>query len=244
MRHFYPLLALVVMLGSHLSGRAAVPGESMTVFNQNTYDGWTYTRPGVELNTSYISHNSVRLYRNKGADYTLVSPTLDCTEVDTVLVKVTWVTDKCYDETYVHKKTALTIALIDDNDASTDSVTLLPAVPDIQQVLECKLVVSPDCSRPKLRLASWGADVNSNGAVRVVQVTAGERASATAPVPGDVNADGVVNANDIAAVVNIIAGIEADAAEVDRADVNCDGVVNANDIAAVVNIIAGVQTAD
>ena len=65
-----------------------------------------------------------------------------------------------------------------------------------------------------------------------------------APIPGDVNGDGVVDAEDIVAVVNGTMAPSSAAIDLSSADVNHDGVVNVADVVMIANMIisTGVNT--
>ena len=65
-----------------------------------------------------------------------------------------------------------------------------------------------------------------------------------APIPGDVNGDGVVDAEDIVAVVNGTMAPSSAAVDLSSADVNHDGVVNVADVVMIANMMMsnGVNT--
>ena len=107
-------------------------------------------------------------------------------------------------------------------------MTFTPVSVSYTNMVNLSLTVPRGLSTARLRFASWEADVNSNGAVRQIEMTS--------MLVGDVNQDGEVTVADVNAVLDVILGGDDEELR-QRADVNRDGEVSVADINRVVDII-------
>ena len=144
---------------------------------------------------------------------------------------VTWITDQWQNSNFVVRKVALTASLLDENDATVDSVTFKPTTVNRTNYVNLSITVPRGLTTAKLRFFAWQADVNSLGAVRQIVMTSTLR--------GDVNLDGEVTVADVNAVIDVILGSDSDEDLRQRADVNRDGEVSVADINSVIDIIMG-----
>lgn len=216
--------ALLVSLSLH---------AQLPQFSNVDFDGWNYSNPAIELTGSNIVNNRIVLYTNsEGRHLTLTSPPFACHGGQTLDMTVTWITTQWQSSKFVVSKVALTAALVDDNGVALDSVTWTPASVSQTNKVNLSLTVPGGVTSARLRFASWNADVNSNGAVRKIEITEG-----AAALDGDVNLDGEVNIADVNAVIDIILGSNADDGQLARADVNHDGEINIADVNAIIDII-------
>ena len=201
--------------------------QAFPQFSSKSFDQWTYNRADVELNSYNILHNKITLFTTQaGNTYTLTSPAFTCEAVDTLTVTTTWVTEFWNESYFKPERTALTVALLNEQGETVDSVICALATPSKTNTLAVKLDRQPGWpSRAQLRLAAWKADVQSNGAVREVVLEVSAR--------GDVNCDGTVSIADVTALVNALLDEKEDAVF----DVNNDGSVSIADITALVNIV-------
>ena len=94
------------------------------------------------------------------------------------------------------------------------------------------------------RVVPGADDVGINSFVVRVEDQSGDYAEAVmnifvdaAPVPGDVNRDGLVNAVDIQLVINDVLGLDVPF----NCDINCSGSVDAIDIQLVINAVLGID---
>lgn len=176
------LLALAAVTLVHT---AATAQESLALFNQNSYAGWSYTRPGFKLDTYSISMNNVKLYRSSSnVDYTLVSPAFTCAGLKTVDVDATLYCTTVPSGTYDLNRGYPTFQLLDLNGGVLASVDVVFAeAQQFHEHLPVSISVPLGTSQAKLRVAAWNADLNSTISVREVAVTA--NASGVAAVGAD-----------------------------------------------------------
>lgn len=176
------LLALAAVMLVHT---AATAQESLALFNQNSYAGWSYTRPGFKLDTYSISMNNVKLYRSSSnVDYTLVSPAFTCAGLKTVDVDATLYCTTVPSGTYDLNRGYPTFQLLDLNGGVLASVDVVFAeAQQFHEHLPVSISVPQGTSQAKLRVAAWNADLNSTISVREVAVTA--NASGVAAVGAD-----------------------------------------------------------
>ena len=210
-----------------LGGCVMAVAQVFPQFNNKSFDEWTYSRADVELNSYNILHNKITLFTTQaGNTYTLTSPAFSCEAVDTLTLTTTWVTEY-WNESYLKPdRVALTVALLNEQGVTVDSVTCAVTTPTKTNILTMKLDRQSGWpSHGQLRLAAWKADVQSNGAVREVVLEVSTR--------GDVNQDGTVSIADVTALVNALLDEKEDAVF----DVNNDGTVSIADITALVNIV-------
>ena len=226
-RHIFALIALL-LLALPLRAR-----QVLAQFDLNHYEGWTYNKPGFVLNTENISNinKGVKLYRTAGGtDYTLISPTLALTDVQSVQVEVGWNTPTCFGEGYSLEKSSPTVELIDASGAAVAQVTSLLTTVEQEHKVTVQLSVPKNNNGLRLRLAAWKGDVNKPGQVASVLATASSGA-----LLGDLNADGVVNVTDVTALVDLV--LANDTTKLTVADINADGVLNVGDVTSLVNLI-------
>lgn len=212
----------------------AAGATQYAVFNQNSFDGWIYTREGVTLTTDFISAYKVTIYKNSsGKNFTLISPSFDTDGNRTLRVMFDWRANTYDEENYSLTKNSPYIEILDLNDNVIAQ--------NHYQLKEVKLIHNIDVvvripdnfnGSVKVRIAAWNADTNTPGAVKHVEIANQNT--------GDVNGDGMINVSDVTKLINVIMGIIDLPKEF--VDVNGDGKVNVSDITALVNIILGIQS--
>lgn len=165
------LLALAAVALAHT---AATAQGSLALFNQNSYAGWNYTRPGFKLDTYSISMNNVKLYRSSSnVDYTLVSPSFTCAGLKAVDVDATLYCTTVPSGTYDLNRGYPTFQLLDLNGGVLASVDVVFAeAQQFHEHLPVNISVPQGTGQAKLRVAAWNADLNSTISVREVAVTA------------------------------------------------------------------------
>ena len=206
--------------------------QQMPQFSPREFEGWVYENPFIELTQQNIINNKIVLYTtSQGLRHTLTSPEFSCRAGQTIDMTVTWITDQWQNSNFVVRKVALTASLLDENDATVDSVTFKPTTVNRTNYVNLSITVPRGLTTAKLRFFAWQADVNSLGAVRQIVMTSTLR--------GDVNLDGEVNVADVNAVIDVILGGDADEDLRQRADVDRDGEVSVADINSVIDIIMG-----
>lgn len=208
-----------------LSTHAQVPQFSSTSFTD-----WVYTNPATELNGKNILNNKIFLYTTStGLQLTLTSPRFTCGKGQVIDMKVTWITDQWQTEDFVVGKVGLTAAILDDNGVVRDSVTFTPTTVSRTNYVNLSIAVPRGMTNARLRFASWKADVNSNGAVRQIEMTSTLRA--------DVNADNEVSVADVNVIISVILGATVDNETRSRCDVNGDGEINLADVNEAIDVI-------
>lgn len=225
MKHLLFSLALICIA-------LAAGATQYAVFNQNSFEGWIYTRSNVTLTTDFISSYKVTIYKNSaGKDFTLISPSFDTNGQSTIRVKFDWKSTTYGEENYNLTKNSPYIELLDLNDNVIAQCYHQLKEPKIIHDIDVVVKMPANSTGPiKVRIAAWNADTNTPGAVKHVEISN--------QVNGDVNGDGMINVSDITKLVNVILGIIDLPSEF--ADVNGDGTVNVSDITALVNIILGI----
>lgn len=165
---------LIALAAAALVHTAAVGQETLAQFNQNSYAGWNYTRPGFKLDTYSISMNNVKLYRSSSnVDYTLVSPAFACTGLKAVDVDATLYCTTVPSGTYDLNRGYPTFQLLDLNGGVLASVDVVFAeAQQFHEHLPVKIGVPQGASQARLRVAAWNADLNSTISVREVAVMA------------------------------------------------------------------------
>lgn len=199
-------------------------------FSSTNYADWIYANPAIELNTTNILANRIVLYTTTtGLMHTLTSPAFDCYAGQTIDMHVIWVTDMWKNESFVASKAALTVALLNDQGVTVDSVTWTPTSVSRYNYVDLSLNVSRTLKPARLKFVSWKADVISSGAVRQID--------AVSILRGDVNSDGEITVADANAVIDAILKDDANPELMSLADVNRDGEVTVADVNRVVDLI-------
>lgn len=192
----------------------------LAVFDLNNYDGWQYNRvgSGFELNQFNISHLHIKLYH----DYTLTSPAIECSGLDSLHIKVGYNVDA---ETKNFSKLALTCSFSNADGVAADTTLSAKAVIG-DQFLEASFPINDGSYT--LKLAALKADINNNAAVRSVKISGIKNDKVNS---ADVNGDGSVDITDINAVINAI----MTGNDVFVTDANGDGITDIADVNTVVN---------
>ena len=224
MKHF--LFSFIIICSTLTAG-----AKQYAVFNQNSFDGWIYTRDNVTLTTDYISAYKVTIYKNSaGKNFTLISPSFETDGQRTLRVMFDWRANTYNEENYNLTKNSPYIELLDLNDnVIAQNHYQLKEVKLIHNIDAVVKIPDTFTGPVKVRIAAWNADTNTPGAVKHVEITNKNT--------GDVNGDGMINVSDVTKLINVIMGIIELPDEF--TDVNGDGNVNVSDIAALINIILG-----
>ena len=205
----------------------AAHAQKLAEFNLNSYEGWTYTRSSVDLNTANISTNKINLY----GDYTLVSPLFSAQNVKYVKAKIRIVSKNYAQDKYSYLKASPALQLLDANGIVVSTLLHYYSEALLEQNIEAYLPVPEASQMLSFRISVPSGDVNSTGAVREVTLYA----SATdGKVFGDVNADGVCDVTDVTSIINMI--LETDVTN-PIADVNESGIIDVSDVTTVINHI-------
>ena len=219
------LIPLVALMFTAITAMGQLPQ-----FSSTSYTDWVYTNPATELNTQSILGNKIHLYTTStGLQLTLTSPRFVCSRGQLIDMNVTWITDQWQSEGFVVGKVGLTAAIIDDNGVVRDSVTFTPTSVSRTNHVHLSLSVPRGLTGARLRFASWKADVDSNGAVRQIEMTSSLR--------GDVNGDGEVTVADVNVIISLILGAAVDDETHSRADVNGDSEINLADVNDVIDVL-------
>ena len=219
MKNICVIFCVMLALASH--------AQKLAEFNLNSYEGWTYTRLSVDLNTANISTNKINLY----GDYTLVSPLFSAQNVKYVKAKIRIVSKNYAQDKYSYLKASPALQLLDANGIVVSTVLHYYSEALLEQNIEAYLPVPEASQMLSFRISVPSGDVNSTGAVREVTLYA----SATdGKVFGDVNADGVCDVTDVTSIINMI--LETDVTN-PIADVNESGIIDVSDVTTVINHI-------
>lgn len=202
--------------------------QDLPQFAYNSYEGWVYNNPGVELDNMSIGGAKIRLYiDSQGLVLTLTSPEFSCQDLDTICAEVRWRS--------ASPSVALTMALDDADGVPQDSAVCLPANASSEQTFYYTLPVPQGLSTARVRLVSWNAVASTSGAVRVVSLS-GIAAQPHEVMPGDVNDDGKVNISDVTALINMLLS-NNQSADMEVADMDHDGKISISDVTALINML-------
>ena len=219
MKNICVIICVMLALAAH--------AQKLAEFNLNSYEGWTYTRSSVDLNTANISTNKINLY----GDYTLVSPLFSAQNAKYVKAQIRIVSKNYAQDKYSYLKASPALQLLDANGTVVSTVLHYYSEALLEQNIEAYLPVPEASQMLSFRISVPSGDVNSTGAVREVTLSA----SATdGKVFGDVNADGVWDVTDVTSIINMI--LETDVTN-PIADVNESGIIDVSDVTAVINHI-------
>lgn len=172
-------MALMVPIVAEAAGDTA----ELLTFNQNSYVGWSYSRPNFKLDTDAISANKVNLYKaSNGTDYTLTSPLFNCDGYKVIVVTSTLYCSTVSAGTYDLSRGYPTFELIGTNGdklAATDHV--FDKAEQYHEGMVTNVAVPDGTKQARLRLAAWNADMNSPVTVRELSV-AGSVSGVEAPL--------------------------------------------------------------
>lgn len=211
--------------------------QSLPQFSSSSFDGWEYNNPGIALTASNIGGGKIVLYTaSNGLTLTLISPVFPCLGIESISSVVTWYTRNIANSSFDLSRTALTLAIDDEQGNPLDSVTVTPTTHGVStHTLNFTIAVPQGLSRARLRFVSWNANVVSCGAVRSATF-----ASVGEPVPtgqsGDVDGDGTVNISDVTTLIDYLLSGNA-AINLDNADVDGDGAVNISDVTTLIDTL-------
>ena len=226
---------LLLLLSLVALSAAAQVTDTLARFDRAHFEGWSYSRPSVELTQQSIGALKVTLYSpGNGTEYVLDSPYFALGENDSVRVIVTYTP---IDVAYSADKLELSLEFYNRNDVLVQAIHL-PAEAGVAEMVLTGAVerasIGAANDEVRLRLAAHKADINNNAAVRMALVEGVSTAK-----KGDVNGDGSVDGNDINTLINILLGKEPLTAYGDRANVNGEGDVDGADINELINIVLG-----
>lgn len=204
--------------------------QELPQFNSSNFDGWSYNNIGIQLTQENIAGNKICLYVNsEHLALTLISPVFSCEDIDTVNVQVKWITRYFYVTQFVLEKTALTIAIDDEQGNPLDSATCVPTTPGTStHMLDYSLPVPAGLRTARLRLVSWNADKTSCGAVNRIYLS-GVATTPVSTIVGDLDGDSSISVSDVTMLIEMIlnptGGIDKTIADVDF-----DGSVSVSDV--------------
>lgn len=205
----------------------ALTAQELPKFTATNYEGWNYNNPGVALTTSNIAGGNIVLYvTSQGLTLQLTSPLFSCEGIDSIEANLIWFTQYYYDSAFDLNKTALTMAIDDEQGNPIDSVTYLAEESGSTHYPSIKLAVPRGVQTARLRFVSWKANVVSCGAIKRALLTGIAATPHDDPLPGDVDGNGVVNISDI---TMLIQAVMTDM-EVNNADMDGNGSINISDI--------------
>ena len=208
----------------------ACTGQALPQFNSESFDGWIYNNPGVELTKGNIAGSKVVLYVNsQGLVLTLTSPPFSCQGIDTIKAEVKWITRYYYAPQFHLERTALTLAIDNGQGIPMDSITCTPTTPGTStHWLQFAIPVPTGLDTCQLRFVSWNADVNSCGAVNRINTTA-VTSTTDGKTIGDLDGDGSISVSDVTDLITLILYGTGNT-DVAVADVDQDGSISVSDV--------------
>ena len=216
-------------------GALTAVSQSLPQFSASDFDGWIYNNPGISLTDANIGGGRIVLYvASNGLVLNLISPEFSCAGIDSISCGVTWYTRNFSTSGFDLSRTALTLAIDDEQGYPLDSVTVVPTTIGVStHTLSFTLAVPQGLSRARLRFVSWGANVVSCGAVRAATFTA---VAGSAPVvrPGDVDGDGMVTISDVTTLIDYLLS-STGTIDLGNADVDGDGGISISDVTTLID---------
>ena len=209
----------------------AANAEELLTFSLTSYSGWIYTRSDTPLSGQTIGADQINLY----GDFTLISPLVQATGINSIVVKVKGRSLRAEDPSYSYNPTigSPTVELLDENNSVIKSMKYNFTTNEFDRNFEVTFDISDIASRKfKLRLACWDADLVSAMAVRRVIVE-------DCLLAGDINGDGSVTAADVTALYDYL--LNNDTSQIVNGDVDGNGDITSADVTAVYNVLLGVQ---
>lgn len=202
--------------------------QELPYFAQNSYDGWIYNNPGVELTSSNIINAKVRLYvDSQGLVITLISPEFSCQGLDSIRADVKWRSGS--------EAIDLTLALDAADGTPLDSATCLPASPSRDQDFVFMIPVPAGLTTARMRFVSWHAQAATSGAVRRAVFT-GITGQTHEVLPGDIDGNGVLNISDITRLISLVLCGSTDY-QPEVADIDGNGSLNITDITRLISMV-------
>ena len=205
---------------------ATLNATELIRFSATNYQGWIYNRDDVPFENN-INGNKITLYGN----YTLVSPIINATGIDNIIVKVTGKSLYINSPDYSYNPTlgSPTVELLDQGDNVLQSQTFYFTTAEFDRYFELTFDISQlDGKKFKLRLACWNSDFASTMAVRKVIVE---------DYVIDVDGDGSVTAGDVTALYNYM--LNGDDSAIINGDIDGDGSITSGDITVIYNHLLG-----
>lgn len=207
----------------------ACTGQALPQFSSSEFDGWIYNNPGIQLTSSDIASGNICLYKTtQGTVLTLQSPLFSCQDIDTIKAEVKWITRYYYTPQFELDRTALTIAIDDEQGIPMDSITCTPTTAGTStHWLQFAIPVPQGIDVGRLRFVSWNADVNNCGAVNRVKTSA--VAGTSQQLRGDLDGDGSISVSDVTELITLILYGTGNT-DLAVADVDQDGSVSVSDV--------------
>ena len=226
---------IITFLLAALLATAMAWAQQLPQFTSTNFEGWIYNNPGITLSTAKIAGGKIVLYTNRqGLVLTLTSPLFSCQEIDSIQAYVIWYTSEFNNSSFELSKTALTMALDDEQGQPLDSATVVPTVLGSTHNLILKLAVPSGTTAARLRFVSWKADIISSGAIKQALITAITASPhGDDPIHGDIDNNGVVNISDVTTLIHGVLG----SIELPNSDIDGNGVVNVTDVTLLIDIV-------
>ena len=231
------LQSLVLLLVALMALTAA--SQELPQFNSDSFDGWIYNNPGIDLTSSNISTGRIVLYVNsRGKALMLTSPEFSCQGIDSIAASVLWHTATFMSSDFDLSCAALTMVIDDSLGQPLDSVTCVPTEMSSTHSLSLCLAVPHGLTVGRLRFVSWSGDVVSSGAIKQASITAVAASSPPEDVLiGDVDKDGKVGIGDVTELIDILLIGEWDDYVLQVADMDDDGKITIADITSIMDLI-------
>ncbi|MBO4871516.1 MAG: hypothetical protein J5565_05990 [Muribaculaceae bacterium] len=208
--------------------------EQIALFNASNFDGWTFVNnAGIELDRQSINRGRIALLTTvQGNVQKLVSPALDCRQVDSLRVEVQY---RIVSESYKASKVLLQIAVRDEEENLKDSIQIKVPSDELEHQLAGTLPV-PHANGLRLHFTAPYADKDNCGAIIEAKVLAYKNGSGVVVV-GDVDGDGKVDVSDVNVIINVILEQNTDPDTKLKADLDGDGKVDVSDVNKAINLI-------
>ena len=222
------MMKKLFLLLSIILTAAMAMGQDLPYFAYNSFEGWIYNNPGLELNEQNISQARIRLYvDSQGLVVTLTSPEFSCASLDSIHAVVIWRSG--------NQSVALTMVLDDVDGTPLDSVSSLPSSASHDQTFSMTIPVPSRLTTARLRFVSWNATAATSGAVKRITLT-GITGQPHEELLGDVDGNGIVNIGDVTSLISIVLSGRTDINQ-EACDIDKNGRITINDVTLLINLI-------
>ena len=206
------LLTVIAIAEAHAGG-------PLPQFDYQNFLDWTYENGSYALTSENISMNRIVIFGNRS----LTSPEFDCGGMDSIKVRLQYVTEQFSDAGFDLDKVTVELALLDGDNNAVSFIPMRVPKKTSRQYLNNRIEVPAGLTRCRLRFTAPLADINCSGAITRVYTS----------LNGDLNNDCSIDVTDLSLLINVVLGRQT----LDNTDIDGNGVTDVADINMLINKI-------
>lgn len=187
-------------------------GGPLPQFDYQNFLNWTYTNGAYDLTSENISMNRIVLFGNRS----LTSPAFDCNGMDSIKVRLQYVTDQFNSPGFDLDKITIEVSFLDEDDNAVSFAPMYVPKKASRQYLNERVEVPHGLTRCKLRFMAPLADINCSGAVTRIYTS----------INGDLDGDCTIDVTDLSLLISVVLGRETNA----NSDIDGNGITDVADI--------------